>query len=143
MNATKETAAGLTTDPVCGMTVDPATAKHTARFGDVDYWFCCAGCKTKFEADPAAMLARQAERERARASGESPAAGAAGGGLAGQRHICPMCEGVESIGPAACPKCGMALEPDAPMTATRTRYTCPMHPEVVRDAPGDCPICGM
>ncbi|MEQ9191205.1 MAG: heavy metal translocating P-type ATPase [Alphaproteobacteria bacterium] len=143
MNATKETAAGLTTDPVCGMTVDPATAKHTARFGDVDYWFCCAGCKTKFEADPAAMLARQAERERARASGESPAAGAAGGGLAGPRHNCPLCEGGESNGPAASPKCGMALEPDAPMTATRTRYTCPMHPEVVRDAPGDCPICGM
>ncbi len=44
----------------------------------------------------------------------------------------------------ACPKCGMALEPeDISTTADRTEYTCPMHPEIVRDAPGDCPICGM
>ncbi|RMD60621.1 MAG: hypothetical protein D6826_11855, partial [Alphaproteobacteria bacterium] len=52
-----------------------------------------------------------------------------------------MCPGVASDEPAACPKCGMALEPAMP--ATRTEYTCPMHPEIVRDAPGDCPICGM
>ncbi len=59
-------------------------------------------------------------------------------------YICPMCPGVESEGPAACPMCGMALEPAAPqLQATRTEYTCPMHPEIVRDEPGDCPICGM
>jgi Cu+-exporting ATPase len=59
-------------------------------------------------------------------------------------YICPMCPGVESDGPAACPMCGMALEPAAPqLQATRTEYTCPMHPEVVREEPGDCPICGM
>ena len=45
--------------------------------------------------------------------------------------------------PGACPKCGMALEPDVPMAATRTQWTCPMHPEIVRDGPGACPICGM
>ncbi|MCH8925939.1 MAG: copper-translocating P-type ATPase, partial [Proteobacteria bacterium] len=54
------------------------------------------------------------------------------------------CPGVESEGPAACPKCGMALEPAAPaLQATKTQYTCPMHPEIVRDEPGDCPLCGM
>ena len=59
-------------------------------------------------------------------------------------YICPMCPGVENQGPAACPKCGMALEPAAPaLQATKTQYTCPMHPDVVRDEPGDCPICGM
>ncbi len=59
-------------------------------------------------------------------------------------YICPMCPGVESEGPAACPKCGMALEPAAPpLQATKTQYTCPMHPEILRDAPGDCPLCGM
>ena len=46
--------------------------------------------------------------------------------------------------PGACPKCGMALEPDIPAApVTRVEYTCPMHPEIVRDAPGACPICGM
>ena len=47
--------------------------------------------------------------------------------------------------PGACPKCGMALEPDLSDAAalTRVEYTCPMHPEIVRDEPGACPICGM
>ncbi len=59
-------------------------------------------------------------------------------------YICPMCPGVESEGPAACPMCGMALEPAAPaLQPTKTQYTCPMHPEVVRDEPGECPECGM
>jgi Cu+-exporting ATPase len=43
---------------------------------------------------------------------------------------------------AACPKCGMALEPVEPVLS-RVEYTCSMHPEVVKDGPGSCPICGM
>jgi Cu+-exporting ATPase len=50
---------------------------------------------------------------------------------------------VRKSSPGACPKCGMALEPETPTAATRTEYVCPMHPEIVRDAPGVCPICGM
>ena len=43
-----------------------------------------------------------------------------------------------------CPKCGMALEPVAPVSLNGgVQYTCPMHPEIIRDEPGDCPICGM
>jgi Cu+-exporting ATPase len=45
--------------------------------------------------------------------------------------------------PGACPKCGMALEPEVPLSSTKTLWTCPMHPEIIRDAPGSCPICGM
>ena len=63
---------------------------------------------------------------------------------AGAEYFCPMCPGVESDKPGACPKCGMALESVAPtVPETQTQYTCPMHPEIVRDEPGDCPICGM
>ena len=40
------------TDPVCGMTVDPATAKATAEYAGTMYYFCCAGCATKFRANP-------------------------------------------------------------------------------------------
>ena len=61
-----------------------------------------------------------------------------------RKYVCPMCPEVSSIGPAPCPKCGMALEPEsANLAPTKTEYTCPMHPEVVRSEPGSCPICGM
>ena len=70
---------------------------------------------------------------RRTSSGESPASS----------YICPMHPEVREDGPAACPKCGMALEPEAPTALTRTQYTCPMHPQIVRDQPGECPICGM
>src|SRR5690349_12265682 len=43
-------------DPVCGMSVDPHTAKHKAEHGGRTYYFCSAGCRTKFLADPARYL---------------------------------------------------------------------------------------
>ena len=63
---------------------------------------------------------------------------------AAAKYFCPMCPGVESDKPGACPKCGMALERNpAFRAATQTIYTCPMHPEIERDQPGACPKCGM
>ena len=59
------------------------------------------------------------------------------------KYVCKMCPGVESDGPGVCPKCGMALEPAAPLPKGQVQYTCPMHPEIVRDEPGACPKCGM
>lgn len=60
------------------------------------------------------------------------------------KYFCPMCPGVESDKPGACPKCGMALERNpAWKPAAKTIYTCPMHPEVQQDHPGTCPKCGM
>jgi Cu+-exporting ATPase len=59
-------------------------------------------------------------------------------------YICPMDAEVRQAHPGACPKCGMALEPEVPAApATRTEYTCPMHPQIVWSEPGSCPICGM
>ncbi len=43
-------------DPVCGMSVDPATAAHRFEHDGTTYSFCCAGCRTKFAADPARYL---------------------------------------------------------------------------------------
>ena len=63
---------------------------------------------------------------------------------AAAKYFCPMCPGVESDKPGACPKCGMALELNpAWKPAAKTIYTCPMHPEVEQDHPGTCPKCGM
>ncbi|MGH8128582.1 MAG: heavy metal-binding domain-containing protein, partial [Gammaproteobacteria bacterium] len=56
-------------------------------------------------------------------------------------YTCPMHPEVQQDEPGDCPKCGMALEPEAPQR--KIEYTCPMHPEVVQDHPGDCPKCGM
>lgn len=44
-------------DPVCGMTVDAASAKHKSQYGEKTYYFCCAGCKQKFDKEPAKVLA--------------------------------------------------------------------------------------
>ena len=117
-------------DPVCGMTVDPATAKHRWDHQGKTYVFCCNGCLEKFKADPEGYLA----------GGEKPAAPAPAGAM----YTCPMHPDVMQEGPGDCPDCGMALEPvTVPGPRTQTRYTCPMHPEIVEDGPGDCPICGM
>ena len=48
-------------DPVCGMAVDPATARHKAAHQGHDYYFCSAGCKAKFQADPAKYLEASAK----------------------------------------------------------------------------------
>jgi len=47
---------GKETDPICGMLVDPQTADSFSEFEDVIYYFCCGGCKEKFEAEPAAYI---------------------------------------------------------------------------------------
>jgi Cu+-exporting ATPase len=120
--------AALERDPVCGMNVNSATAKHVHEQSGKNYYFCCAGCADKFKADPAKYLEPQP-------APPTPTAGAA--------YVCPMCPEVRENKPGACPSCGMALEPDVPVASARTEYTCPMHPEIVRPAPGACPICGM
>ena len=43
-------------DPVCGMDVDPKTARHTVEHNGKTYYFCAPGCKRSFEADPAKFL---------------------------------------------------------------------------------------
>jgi P-type Cu+ transporter len=74
---------------------------------------------------------------------EHSAAHFAAGGDSGE-YTCPMHPEVRQDHPGSCPKCGMALEPVAPVQpVSKTEYVCPMHPQIVRDAPGNCPICGM
>ena len=86
-------------DPVCGMSVDPSTAKHKTEHAGSTYYFCCAGCLTKFTADPARYLAGTA----------APAVKAPP--IPGAIYTCPMHPEVRQVGPGACPICGMGLEP--------------------------------
>ncbi|MGH8572730.1 MAG: XdhC family protein, partial [Gammaproteobacteria bacterium] len=43
-------------DPVCGMTVEVASARHSFEHEGTTYYFCCPGCRKAFEKDPAAYL---------------------------------------------------------------------------------------
>src|SRR6185436_7909878 len=92
---------GASRDPVCGMTVDPATAKHHAEHAGAHFHFCSAKCKARFEADPAPFL------RPAHAAPPAPA-------LAGTIYTCPMHPQIRQTAPGNCPICGMALEPLVP-----------------------------
>ncbi|HEY5594702.1 MAG TPA: heavy metal translocating P-type ATPase [Nitrospiria bacterium] len=118
------------TDPVCGMEILPSDAVGTHSYGGRTYYFCNESCLDRFREDPRRYLEpATADKQPAPAGGD---------------YICPMDPDVRQPEPGACPKCGIALEPEAVTApATRTEYVCPMHPEVVQDHPGACPICGM
>ena len=90
--------ANTVTDPVCGMSVDPATAKHRHTHQGHDYFFCSAGCRTKFIADPQKYLSAQ----------QPKAANVPEGTI----YTCPMHPQIRQVGPGSCPICGMALEPE-------------------------------
>ena len=83
-------------DPVCGMQVT-AAAEHRVEHQGVTYYFCCARCRERFGTAPDAWL-----------RGEVPDAPPAAPDAI---YTCPMHPEVESVGPASCPACGMALEP--------------------------------
>jgi len=48
-------------DPVCGMTVEVASARHTSEHDGITYYFCCPGCKKAFEKDPATFVGAAAQ----------------------------------------------------------------------------------
>ncbi|MGJ4908725.1 heavy metal translocating P-type ATPase [Bradyrhizobium sp. HKCCYLS2033] len=155
--------AAKVTDPVCGMSVDPATSKHRFEHQGQTFHFCSASCRAKFAADPAKYLVTAA-----------PAA--AGSCCGGHDHHADQHDDAKVIDPV----CGMsvdpatskhrfehaghtfhfcsagcrtkfAAEPDKylgereppPEMPAGTIYTCPMHPEIRQEGPGTCPICGM
>jgi P-type Cu+ transporter len=94
---------GTATDPVCGMTVSIAGARHICEHGGARYYFCNPRCREKFEGDPVRYLDRTSGMP---ATEDKPPAGP------GQRlYTCPMHPEVVQEGPGICPKCGMALEP--------------------------------
>jgi Cu+-exporting ATPase len=86
------------TDPVCGMRVDPDAASHRADHAGRPYYFCSAGCRTRFLADPQRYLASKEELP------PPPVPD-------GTVYTCPMHPEIRQIGPGSCPICGMALEP--------------------------------
>ena len=140
--APPKTAEPQLSDPVCGMKVT-AESKHRHDHEGQTYYFCCAGCRTKFAADPAKFLAPKAEPQLV-----DPVCGMKVTAESKHRHehegqtyyFCSAgCRAKFAADPAK--HLGPKVE-EAPAPAG-TIYTCPMHPEVRQDHQGSCPKCGM
>jgi Cu+-exporting ATPase len=83
-------------DPVCGMSVDPATARYRCKHAGQTYYFCAQGCLERFRADPQKYLGPSTTPPD---------------GDASAIYTCPMHPEVQNLGPGECPMCGMGLEP--------------------------------
>ena len=112
----------MATDPVCGMQVDERTAAGSSIFEGSNSYFCSAGCKKKFDANPSAYVGAR-----------PPAGNTAPAEHTPQRDL-PVRDSSGTVR-------------DMPVTAAAvapgTIYTCPMHPEIRQVGPGKCPKCGM
>jgi len=138
-------------DPICGMTVDSST-RHRADYRGQTYYFCSAGCRQKFLANPDKYAEKGQQGghhhdNHGHHGNPGLTAKAAATNIRAERsgsYTCPMHPEIVQAGPGDCPKCGMALEPKIPSVRMgKTEYTCPMHPEIVSDKPDTCPKCGM
>jgi Cu+-exporting ATPase len=96
-----DTDPGIAIDPVCGMKVNVATARHVRAHAGRTHYFCNPRCLAKFSADPDRYL-KPAEV----VSRPTPAE------PSGTIYTCPMHPEVRQPGPGSCPICGMALEPE-------------------------------
>ena len=79
----------MAVDPICGMTLDAEKAKHKAIHQGTTYFFCCAGCKSTFEADPGRFLKKDDE----------------------SAHCCSV--PASRTAAATDPVCGMSVDPHA------------------------------
>ncbi len=99
VDSKKKSESLLVTDPVCGMQIDPKTAKGgSSTFQGMDYFFCNPKCKTKFDAEPEKYLTKKDVVGSAEDKEKI--------------YTCPMHPEIRQKGPGNCPICGMALEPE-------------------------------
>src|SRR5260370_34061910 len=80
-------------DPVCGMTVDPATSKHRFDHQGKTFHFCSASCRSKFAADPARYLDKQTPQAEPNQADVPEVA----------IYTCPMHPQIRQVGPGTCP----------------------------------------
>ncbi|CAN5448449.1 heavy metal translocating P-type ATPase [soil metagenome] len=149
-------------DPICGMTVDPATAAGKLESGGQTFYFCSNGCLEKFKtqnAAPTPTATGLVGISRRRPTDEEMRIDTEG------THVDPVCKMLVRPSTAAATQdhngetyyfCAVAcknkfeadpdkyLNPQEPYDQPLgIEYTCPMHPEVVQIGPGSCPKCGM
>jgi Cu+-exporting ATPase len=94
------------TDPVCGMKVTSQSPHVVQRAGQAVF-FCGAACKSKFAANPVKYVRGAADSVSVPTVSIEPM-------TVGAVYTCPMHPEIRQPQPGACPKCGMALEPEMP-----------------------------
>ena len=143
-------------DPVCGMQVDPATARAKAEHGGRTYFFCCAGCAKKFEAAPQQYLEPRATPSGATSAvptictkfstrpphSQSQAEPLAGSSWNGTSPMLTVNSPAAAPVRKTVPMHPSAAAPSSPKAAV-AEYICPMDPEIHQTMPGACPKCGM
>jgi Cu+-exporting ATPase len=154
-------------DPICGMTVDAATALHAERNGETSY-FCCEGCRKKFleqnrpgevHSDPPPGkgtsccdgiedMPNTASDCCPGAAEDQPRKGGANVHESGRPAAKGSCCGATQAGvppsEASHDRSHHAHHAGSAGTPSATaKYFCPMCPGVASDQPGDCPKCGM
>jgi Cu+-exporting ATPase len=134
-------------DPVCGMDVNPATARFKALHNEKEYFFCGAGCLAKFQANPDQILsappkpmsiAKPMTMTSGLVSLGNPADSSKDSPKGSSTMVMPTLLPTMTK-PAAAVKAPL---PGASGKDTRA-YVCPMCPEVRQIGPGPCPKCGM
>jgi Cu+-exporting ATPase len=134
-------------DPVCGMDVNPATARFKALHNENEYFFCGAGCLAKFQANPEQILsappkpmsiAKPMTMTSGLVSLGNPADSSKDSPKGSSKMVLPTLLPTMTK-PAAAVKAPL---PGASGKDTRA-YVCPMCPEVRQIGPGPCPKCGM
>ena len=126
-------------DPVCGMDVNPAGARHKTLHKDQlhnekEYFFCSAGCLAKFQAHPEKILSSSPKPMTISPKPMTMTSGHVS--LNPPTLVTPMLSKVQNAG-----------HPDAQVTSLSAKdtraFVCPMCPEVRQIGPGPCPKCGM
>src|SRR5215831_1440373 len=122
----------MAVDPICGMTVDEATARSAEKDGRT-FYFCSDHCRQTFLAS-ASSNTKEPEAHAPHGRHGHPASSTSlpppeKRQPSAAKYTCPMHPEVQRDQPGNCPQCGMALEPTRPAARQqKVIYTCPMHP---------------
>ena len=138
-NAAPSSAKTQAKDPVCGMDVNPATARYKTSYHGKEYFFCCAGCQAKFQSNPEKILSTP-PKPMTMGSGLVSIGGPAAAAKTGLPNT--STPGTFEDARRSTATAPVALSPTASAKDTRV-YVCPMCPEVRQIGPGPCPKCGM
>ena len=134
-------------DPVCGMDVNPATARFKTLHNDKEYFFCCGGCLAKFQANPVKVLSsppKPMPMTMTTTTTMTSGLVSLGAATSSPKTIMPS-----PITPAMTKPATPPIAPLAAKSLKDTRahvcptFVCPMCPEVRQTGPGPCPKCGM